>query len=169
MNLVAYLKLPAAVSFLFVIFFFTPNCALAASYDSMGWSLGICGIKTNVFTGEMQQEFPTVKGCVRLVNSRIKVISAKTEATRIAACNSYWSAKKSLAISKAQSGYIWFGDFICTNDCSGHEAGFLWAKQKGVRDEAECDGSSDAFQQGCFTFVKENDQRTFESNHCYVR
>jgi hypothetical protein len=169
MNLVAYLKLPAAVSFLLVILSFTPTCAVAASYDSMGWSLGICGIKTNVLTGEMQQEFPTVKSCVRLVNSRIKVISARTEPTRIAACNAYWSAKKSLAISKAQSGYIWFGDFICTNDCSGHEAGFLWAKQKSVLDEAECKGNSDAFEQGCFSFVKEYEQRAFERDNCDKR
>jgi hypothetical protein len=30
----------------------------------------------------------------------------------------------------------------CTQDCSGHEAGYAWAKQKGINDPDHCGGRS---------------------------
>ena len=42
----------------------------------------------------------------------------------------------------------------CTQDCSGHEAGFEWAKEQGVSDPSECGGDSDSFIEGCVTFAE---------------
>jgi hypothetical protein len=39
----------------------------------------------------------------------------------------------------------------CTDDCSGHEAGFEWAKENGVTD-GSCYGDSVSFQEGCHAY-----------------
>ena len=36
----------------------------------------------------------------------------------------------------------------CTDDCSGHDAGFEWAKNNGVRD-GSCYGDGQSFVEGC--------------------
>ena len=41
----------------------------------------------------------------------------------------------------------------CTEDCSGHEAGFEWAKEQGVTDTSECSGDSQSFQEGCEAYA----------------
>jgi hypothetical protein len=41
----------------------------------------------------------------------------------------------------------------CTNDCSGHEAGFDWARDQGVADVSECSGSSQSFVEGCEAYA----------------
>ena len=38
--------------------------------------------------------------------------------------------------------------FGCTEDCSGHEAGFEWAKQNEITD-GWCGGNSESFIEGC--------------------
>jgi hypothetical protein len=43
----------------------------------------------------------------------------------------------------------------CTQDCSGHEAGFQWAQEHDLTDEDECGGNSDSFIEGCQAFVSE--------------
>lgn len=42
----------------------------------------------------------------------------------------------------------------CTDDCSGHEAGFNWAQTNDVTDVSECTGNSDSFDEGCETFAQ---------------
>lgn len=37
----------------------------------------------------------------------------------------------------------------CTQDCSGHDAGFEWAKEHDITDPADCGGNSESFIQGC--------------------
>jgi hypothetical protein len=49
----------------------------------------------------------------------------------------------------------------CTSDCSGHEAGYNWAEEKGIDDEDDCDAAGDtsnspSFAEGCRTYVREN-------------
>ena len=39
--------------------------------------------------------------------------------------------------------------YPCTVDCSGHEAGYNWAKRKGITDPANCTGHSLSFIEGC--------------------
>lgn len=49
-----------------------------------------------------------------------------------------------------------FHGYICTDDCSGHEAGYNWAMINGVDDEYECTGYSQSFIEGCIAYVEEN-------------
>jgi hypothetical protein len=41
----------------------------------------------------------------------------------------------------------------CTEDCSGHDAGFEWARDQGVTDTSECSGDSQSFVEGCETYA----------------
>jgi hypothetical protein len=49
-----------------------------------------------------------------------------------------------------------FGDFECTDDCSGHSAGFKWAEKKGITTEADCPyaNNSLSFQEGCQAYTR---------------
>lgn len=44
----------------------------------------------------------------------------------------------------------------CTEDCSGHEAGYEWASEKGITDPYDCDGNSNSFIEGCRAYAEEN-------------
>ena len=41
----------------------------------------------------------------------------------------------------------------CTEDCSGHDAGFEWARDHDVTDASECGGGSLSFEEGCRTYA----------------
>jgi hypothetical protein len=46
----------------------------------------------------------------------------------------------------------------CTVDCSGHEAGYNWAEEKGIQDEDDCKAAgehsnSPSFAEGCKSYV----------------
>ncbi len=43
----------------------------------------------------------------------------------------------------------------CTDDCSGHEAGYNWAEEKGITDPDDCGGKSDSFIEGCRSYAEE--------------
>ena len=43
----------------------------------------------------------------------------------------------------------------CAIDCSGHQAGYRWAEENGIDDPNECDGNSDSFNEGCQSYVEE--------------
>lgn len=45
----------------------------------------------------------------------------------------------------------------CTEDCSGHEAGFQWAQDNDVTDASECGGNSNSFREGCESFSEERE------------
>jgi hypothetical protein len=45
------------------------------------------------------------------------------------------------------------GDYVCTEDCSGHEAGFAWAQENDFTDSADCGGNSQSFIEGCEAFA----------------
>lgn len=49
-----------------------------------------------------------------------------------------------------------FHGYICTDDCSGHEAGYNWAMIYDIDDESECTGRSQSFIEGCIAYVEEN-------------
>ncbi len=53
-------------------------------------------------------------------------------------------------------GGLTFHGSDCTNDCSGHEAGYNWAEENNISDEDDCDGRSESFNEGCQTYVEEN-------------
>lgn len=52
----------------------------------------------------------------------------------------------------------------CTDDCSGHEAGFEYAKEQGYTDSSECSGgSSQSFNEGCEAFGAAIEERVEEA------
>ncbi len=48
-----------------------------------------------------------------------------------------------------------FGGNLCTDDCSGHSAGYLWAEENQITDQNQCDGNSNSFIEGCMTFAED--------------
>jgi len=50
----------------------------------------------------------------------------------------------------------------CTDDCSGHEAGFAWAQENDVTDASECGGNSDSFAEGCEAFASAREEQAQE-------
>jgi hypothetical protein len=57
--------------------------------------------------------------------------------------------------SRAGGGRLWFGPYRCVDDCSGHQAGWQWAKRNRVRRSDGCNGSgSDSFFEGCRYYLQ---------------
>lgn len=48
-----------------------------------------------------------------------------------------------------------FNGYVCTDDCSGHEAGYNWAEENGIDDPNNCDGNSESFIEGCESYAEE--------------
>lgn len=54
-----------------------------------------------------------------------------------------------------------FGGNDCTDDCSGHKAGYEWAESKGITDHKACQNelilssNSTSFAEGCETYTEE--------------
>ena len=63
-------------------------------------------------------------------------------------CNEY--------VKENYSGYDTFHGYECTEDCSGHEAGYSWAEENDISDEYDCDGNSNSFNEGCQAYVEDN-------------
>ena len=53
-------------------------------------------------------------------------------------------------------GAHYFKGYECTEDCSGHEAGYEWAEDNGITDEYDCNTYSTSFDEGCRVYVEEN-------------
>jgi len=47
-----------------------------------------------------------------------------------------------------------FDGYECTDDCSGHQAGYDWAEDNDIDDEDSCDTPSQSFNEGCQSFVQ---------------
>ena len=63
-------------------------------------------------------------------------------------CNDY--------VKENYSGYQTFHGYDCTEDCSGHEAGYEWAEENDISDAGDCGGNSNSFIEGCRAYVEEN-------------
>jgi hypothetical protein len=48
-----------------------------------------------------------------------------------------------------------FMGYECTQDCSGHEAGYRWAEDHGIDDPYDCGGNSQSFIEGCRAYAGE--------------
>lgn len=46
-----------------------------------------------------------------------------------------------------------FDGYQCTDDCSGHQAGYDWAQEKDIDDISSCTTASQSFNEGCESFV----------------
>ena len=58
-------------------------------------------------------------------------------------------------VRQAPRGLVFHG-YPCTQDCSGHEAGYEWAEEEGIDDEDDCSGWSQSFIEGCKAYVEEH-------------
>jgi len=47
------------------------------------------------------------------------------------------------------------GSGACTQDCSGHEAGWRWAQVHHINDPDRCGGNSESFIEGCRAFAQD--------------
>jgi hypothetical protein len=49
------------------------------------------------------------------------------------------------------------GGHECTDDCSGHAAGYRWAEAHNITNELDCplNGNATLFYEGCLTYVEE--------------
>lgn len=54
-----------------------------------------------------------------------------------------------------QESEITSDNWECTDDCSGHEAGYSWAEDKGITDPDDCGGKSESFIEGCEAWANE--------------
>lgn len=57
-----------------------------------------------------------------------------------------------------------FGGYDCTEDCSGHKAGYEWAQQNDISDASECTGNSGSFVEGCQAYVEDPDRGSDEDD-----
>jgi hypothetical protein len=48
-----------------------------------------------------------------------------------------------------------FEGYECTEDCSGHEAGYAWAEDNDITDPDDCGGNSNSFYEGCVAYAEE--------------
>lgn len=51
-----------------------------------------------------------------------------------------------------------FGGYECTDDYTGHKAGFVWAERNDITDEYECVSDSTSFNEGCAVYVDDPDR-----------
>lgn len=49
-----------------------------------------------------------------------------------------------------------FHGYDCTEDCSGHQAGYDWAEQNNVGNASDCGGNSQSFTEGCEAYANEH-------------
>jgi hypothetical protein len=58
-------------------------------------------------------------------------------------------------LEEMQDGTENFSNHSCTENCTGHEAGYAWAEQQGVTDPNDCGGESNSFLEGCMVYAAE--------------
>lgn len=46
-----------------------------------------------------------------------------------------------------------FAGYSCTQDCSGHEAGYEWAQKHDIDNPDNCGGNSQSFIEGCMAYA----------------
>jgi hypothetical protein len=56
---------------------------------------------------------------------------------------------------KSEDEVVTRDNWECTDDCSGHEAGYQWAEDKGITDPDDCGGNSNSFIEGCEAYANE--------------
>jgi len=59
-----------------------------------------------------------------------------------------------------------FGGYECSNDCSGHAAGYRWAEAHGITAESDCPlrGGAISFYEGCLVYVDDPDRGAEEDD-----
>lgn len=59
-----------------------------------------------------------------------------------------------------------FGGHECTDDCSGHAAGYRWAEARNITNENNCplNGNATSFYEGCLVYVEDSDRGADEDD-----
>ena len=57
-----------------------------------------------------------------------------------------------------------FHGYPCTEDCSGHEAGYEWAENNSITDPNDCSGNSQSFIEGCESYAEEYSDESDDEN-----
>ena len=59
-----------------------------------------------------------------------------------------------------------FGGYECTDDCSGHAAGYRWAEAHNITNESNCPLNSNrqSFYEGCLVYVEDPDRGADEDD-----
>lgn len=70
--------------------------------------------------------------------------------------NSSSSSSEEYSSGSSEEETLYYNGYECTDDCSGHEAGYNWAEENDIDDEYDCDGNSNSFNEGCISYVEEN-------------
>ena len=47
-----------------------------------------------------------------------------------------------------------FMGYPCTDDCSGHKAGYAWAEDNDITNPDDCGGNSNSFIEGCMAWAE---------------
>jgi hypothetical protein len=73
------------------------------------------------------------------------------------------SARADAIADVSASTFAEVGDnATCTDDCSGHDAGFEWAKEHEITDASDCSGSSQSFVEACQSFAQAVEEQVDE-------
>jgi hypothetical protein len=59
-----------------------------------------------------------------------------------------------------------FGGYECSDNCSGHAAGYRWAEVHSIRSESDCPlrGGAVSFYEGCLVYVDDPDRGAEEDD-----
>jgi hypothetical protein len=59
-----------------------------------------------------------------------------------------------------------FGGNECTDDCSGHAAGYRWAEAHNITNESDCllNGNATSFYEGCLVYLDDPDRGADEDD-----
>lgn len=58
------------------------------------------------------------------------------------------------------------GSYGCTDDCSGHQAGYVWAERNDIADPSQCGGNSRSFIEGCMDYAEQRTREVREDAGC---
>lgn len=64
-----------------------------------------------------------------------------------------WNSKFSDSVVASTTGLKFYKGSRCSSNCSGHIAGYNWAKKRGITKEFGCNGKSNSFTKGCLLYI----------------
>lgn len=54
---------------------------------------------------------------------------------------------------QSTTGQLYFKGNVCSKNCSGHMAGYRWAKARRISNRGRCIVNSESFTEGCLSYV----------------
>jgi hypothetical protein len=79
-----------------------------------------------------------------------------------------WAAIISLAMlfAASEARAREFGGYDCSDNCSGHAAGYRWAEEHSITAETDCPlrGGALSFYEGCLVYVEDPDRGADEDD-----